>query len=148
MNFWKAVGSGLAGALTMNLLHESARQVVPHAPRLDVLGTRALLGALHKAGIEPPHGRNLRGVVLIGDVLFNTLLFSIVGARGRQEAVPVGALVGIGAGVATVTLAEPLGLGKQPGQSAPETQSLTMAWYLVGGLAAAGAYLLMARDSA
>lgn len=36
-----ALAGGAAGAAALTLLHETARQTVPDAPRMDVLGERA-----------------------------------------------------------------------------------------------------------
>ncbi len=38
----KELGSGLAGALALTAVHETARQVIPHAPRMDVIGRRGI----------------------------------------------------------------------------------------------------------
>jgi hypothetical protein len=35
--------SGFAGAVALNVLHETVRQVYPKAPRVDVLGKRAIV---------------------------------------------------------------------------------------------------------
>ena len=37
-----AIGAGLAGAVALTLVHETARRVIPHAPRVDVIGVRAI----------------------------------------------------------------------------------------------------------
>jgi hypothetical protein len=42
MKFLRAMGSGLVGAVALNLLHETARQFIAEAPRVDVLGKRAI----------------------------------------------------------------------------------------------------------
>ena len=42
MSLTKAIGGGVAGAAAVTLLNESARRVIPHAPRMEVMGKRAI----------------------------------------------------------------------------------------------------------
>src|SRR6476620_4638402 len=48
------LAGGLAGATAVTLLHESIRQVVPQAPRMDRLGMQAISKGLKKAGKKVP----------------------------------------------------------------------------------------------
>ena len=83
---------------------------------------------------------------LVGDLVSNSLYYSLVGAGARQDAMRNGALLGLAAGLGAVFLPEPLGLGRQPTEDSPETQLMTVAWYLLGGLAAGAAYSAIASD--
>ena len=47
----RAMASGAAGALVLTGLHESARRIVPHAPRMDVIGERALAATWRAGGL-------------------------------------------------------------------------------------------------
>ncbi|ADV67741.1 hypothetical protein [Deinococcus maricopensis] len=140
-----ALLSGLAGALTVTLLNEGVRRVLPHAPRMDVIGERALARTARAAGATPPRGRALYASAMLGDVLSNTAYYALVGVGSAERAWTHGALLGLSAGVGAATLPRPLGLGEQPGARAPRTPLLTVAWYAAGGLAAAAARRALAR---
>jgi hypothetical protein len=146
MSFLRALGSGLVGALALNLLHETARQFIPDAPRVDVLGKRAIAGAFDAMGQEPPPDDELYALALAGDVVSNSLYYSFVGMGERRNALLLGALLGLGAGVGAVTLPGKMGLGEEPSGRTPATQAMTIAWYTIGGLAAGAAYKLLADE--
>lgn len=129
----------MAGAAAVTLLNESARRVIPHAPRMEVLGKRALARPMLAMGFDPPHGRQLHRAALAGDLLSNSLYYSLVGAGRRPHAWRRGVVLGLLAGLGAVFLPHYLGLGKQPKQKTPVTQLMTILWYLAGGLAAAAA---------
>ncbi|HEX8456265.1 MAG TPA: hypothetical protein VF656_03005 [Pyrinomonadaceae bacterium] len=143
----RAVGSGLAGACALTLIHESARRIWPRAPRMDVLGMRAIAKSLQRgAGQEPPPADELHTLALAGDIVANSLYYSLVGVGRPRGAVARGALLGLAAGVGAVLLPEPLGLGNEPSARTTETKAMTIGWYLAGGLAAALAYRLLTGD--
>ena len=140
----KALGSGLLGAVALTLIHETARRVAPEtAPRMDVLGMRAIQKAVRAVDAEPPVP--LHEAALVGDIISNSFYYSLVGAGSRQDAVRNGALLGLAAGLGAVFLPGPLGLGRQPTDT-PTTHALTVTWYLAGGLAAGAAYAALASD--
>ena len=147
MSLPAAVGSGVAGACALTLLHQAARRAVPHAPRMDVLGERAVESGFRAAGAEPPPQDRLHDLALAGDLVSNSMYYSLVGVAGRESAVVAGAVLGLAAGVGAVTLPGPLGLGSRPSARTPQTAAMTVAWYLFGGLAAGLAYHLLARDN-
>ena len=140
----KALGSGLAGAVALTLIHETARRLAPEtAPRMDVLGMRAIQKAALAVDAEPPVP--LHEAALVGDIVSNSVYYSLVGAGARSDALRNGAILGLAAGIGAVFLPGPLGLGRQPTDT-PTTQALTVAWYLVGGLAAGAAYAAFSAD--
>ena len=140
----KALGSGLAGAVALTLIHETARRLAPEtAPRMDVLGMRAIQKAALAVDAEPPVP--LHEAALVGDIVSNSVYYSLGGAGSREDALRNGAILGLAAGIGAVFLPGPLGLGRQPTDT-PTTQALTVAWYLVGGLAAGAAYAAFSAD--
>jgi hypothetical protein len=128
---------GLAGTLVLTGLHEVARSIVPHAPRMDVIGERALSRTLAFSGRQPPSGRGLYWATLAGELASNTLFYSLIGAGSRSRRLRKGVLLGLAAGVGAVLLPPWLGLGQPPREKIPLTQVLTIAWYTAGGVAAA-----------
>ena len=108
------------------------------APRLDRVGQRALARGLRRAGRTPPRGRARYFAAMAGDLAANTLYYSLVGA-GASRPWLRGLALGAGAGAGAVTLVPRLGLGRRAVRRTPATALMTVGWYLLGGLAAAGA---------
>lgn len=146
MSFLKAIASGLVGAVTVTLINETGRQFIKDAPRLDVLGKRALAYPMMREGKYPPPNKELYWYSLGGDLIANSLFFSMVAFGGQNNALPIGGFLGAAAGVGTVALSEPLGLGDEPVNRTRETEIMTVAYYLAGGLAAAAVYKLLTND--
>jgi TRCF domain/Helicase conserved C-terminal domain len=142
----QALGSGLVGACALTGVHESARRVVPHPPRMDVLGMRSIAKVVRAAGGDPPRGQALHEAALAGDVVANALYYALVGAGDRDGAWRRGLALGLLAGLGAVALPGRLGLGRPPGERAPWTPLMTVAWYTLGGLAAAAAYRAFTAD--
>lgn len=143
MSVLPAAASGFVGACVLTLIHESARRAWPRAPRMDVLGMRAIAGSLRAAGQEPPPDDELHTLALAGDVVSNSLYYSLVGVGRPEKTLLRGTILGLAAGVGAVLLPEPLGLGNAPSARTPETKAMTVGWYLAGGLAAALTYRLI-----
>ena len=135
-----ALGSGLAGACALTALHETTRRTIPDAPRMDVLGMRAIRGLMRCCGQKPPSGDALHELALGGDVVSNTLYYSLVGTGNADTAPARGLMLGIAAGVGAVVLPGPLGLGTGPSSRTFATQAMTVGMYALGGLAAGWAF--------
>jgi hypothetical protein len=105
-----ALISGAAGALAVTAVHQLARRRVPNAPRMDVLGMRAIARGAHRMGRRPPTGRTLYRTTLAGDLLSNTAYYSVV-ALGGQHAMRTGAALGIAAGIGRYSFLPPWGWG-------------------------------------
>lgn len=131
--------SGLAGAVALNILHETVRQFVPVAPRADILGMRSIVKGFRKAGEQPPTGNTLYELAMLGDVTSNALYYSLVGV-GPEQPLLTGAVLGALAGVGAVTLPGPMGLGEAPTKRTEATVAMTIGWYLFGGLVAGAVY--------
>lgn len=147
MSTLKAIVSGFVGACAVTLINETARQFIKTAPRLDILGKRAIAYPLMEADVEPPPNSELYWYTLGGDLAMNTLYYSLVGFGDKENALRNGALLGLLAGVGAVALPEPMGLGEEMTARTQETQMMTVAWYLAGGLAAAAAFQALSEDS-
>lgn len=130
-----ALASGLTGALTLTLVHETARRVLPNAPRMDILGMRAIARGMYQFNERPPDEAKLFQYSMLGDIISNSIYYSLTGT-GRRAWVR-GAVLGAAAGIGGVVLPGPMGLGEAPSGRTPQTKAMTIAWYLIGGLAAA-----------
>jgi hypothetical protein len=143
---WQSLGSGLAGALTLTAVHETARRQSAEAPRLDVLGKRAIARSMEALGQDPPSDGRLHDLALAGDIVSNSLYYSLIGLGNPESAWLRGAILGVAAGIGAVMLPGPLALGNAPTNRTTATQVMTVGWYLLGGLAAAAAYHLLANE--
>lgn len=148
MSLMKAVISGLAGACAVTLINETARQFVKDAPRLDVVGKRAIAFPLMKAGIAPPPNSRLYWMTMGSDIVSNTLYYGLVGLGSQENGLRNGAVLGLLAGAGAVALTEPLGLGDEPVNRTAQTELMTVAWYLAGGLAAGAVYRTLEGEKA
>lgn len=113
---------------------------------MDMLGMRAIAKSMRALGHEPPPEELLHPISLGGDILSNSLYYSLIGLGGSRNAWLCGALLGLAAGVGAVALPKRLGLSDEPAARTNTTKALTVSWYLLGGLAAAAAYHLMSND--
>ena len=139
-----ALIGGFTGALALTVLHETARRLSPKAPRMDKLGRRAIARGLESIGVEPPSRDVLQAEAMIGDVLTNGLMYSLVGLGKPETALIRGAVIGGAAGLSTLFLPPLLGLGPGPDKTNPETRAMAVAWYFAGGIVAAVVYRRLA----
>jgi hypothetical protein len=128
---------GLAGAVALNILHETAKRLDHDAPRMDLVGEEALNKGLKSVGAEPLKGDSLFAAALAGDLLSNALYYSSIGIGGSKYVLVRGAVYGLSAGIGAVELTKPLGLSDAPITKTNKTKVLTVAWYLFGGMVAA-----------
>ena len=137
MKILKNFAGGLAGAIALNILHETAKRYLHDAPRVDLVGEEALTKLAETADIEPPKGDNLYLATLVGDVLSNAVYYSFIGAGKKKNLLLRGAGLGFAAGVGALTLTRPMGLSDAPVNRTNTTKALTIAWYVFGGLVTA-----------
>jgi hypothetical protein len=137
---WLAsLSSGAAGALALTATHEIARRQRPDAPRMDVLGMRAL--RRYVPGFEHEHASSsrLHRLALVGDLIANTIYYSAIPAKTTGQTWARAVLLGTGAGIGALLLPQPMGLGDPPHSEKPTNQVMTIAWYLLGAVVAAAA---------
>jgi hypothetical protein len=138
--------AGAAGAGMLTLIHQAARVATPYAPRMDVLGMRAVRGARVRLGIGGGSDQDVERQALAGDMLANTAYYSLIGAGDRGTVWSRGLALGLAAGLGAVVLPRHVGLGDPPNADRAATQLMTIAWYVIGGLAAAAAYAARDRE--
>ena len=135
MKLLPSLAAGFAGAIALNILHETVRRLRPQdAPRMDLLGERGLRQILAKANAPQPDNQQAYLLTMAGDVLSNGVYYSFVGSD--KHSLRRGLVLGVAAGVGALVLPGPLGLGTAPSNRTPQTQAMTVAWYTVGGLVA------------
>lgn len=136
-----ALLSGAAGAVALTTVHQVARAITPDAPRMDIVGMRALTRGLRASGHEPHDRDRLYLATLAGDLISNSAYYSLATTYTR------GTVLGMLAGIGALLLPEPLGLGSPPKSERLPNQVMTLAWYLTGGLVAAAVARGLARRS-
>lgn len=132
-----AILSGMAGAAALTAVHQAARMVTDSAPRMDVVGMRAIARGKeaastgYSATAATEENPVLHNLALAGDLVFNSAYYSMATTWMR------GAALGLLAGVGALVLPQKLGLGAPPKSELLSNQVMTVAWYVLGGLAAA-----------
>ena len=145
MSMQNAMVGGLIGAGVVTAIHESARQVIDDAPRMEVLAKRAVYHSLEAVNAPVPANRYLYPMTLVGDIAANSAYYSLVGLARPENGVAVGAALGLAAGIGGVMLPGPMGLGTEPSARTRQTAAMTIAWYTLGGIAAGLAYSLLSK---
>ncbi len=137
MNGITNIAGGLAGAVALNILHESIKHLDHNAPRVDLVGEEALTKIAKGVGVQPLQGNALYAATLAGDILSNALYYSLIGMGKKKHLLLRGAGYGLVAGAGALTLTKPMGLSDAPVTRTDKTKILTVAWYLFGGLVTA-----------
>jgi hypothetical protein len=127
---------GLGGAITLTLLQELLKKIDPNAPRLDLLGKQATSKLLKKTKRQFSE-QQIYNTSLAGDVLFNSLYYSLAGIKTKKAAT-TGGLLGTGMGLAAVMLPKLLELNAGYTGANAKRKYMTMGLYIAGGLVAAG----------
>ncbi|WP_298739736.1 hypothetical protein [uncultured Chitinophaga sp.] len=136
---------GLGGAVTLTLLQELLKKMNPDAPRLDLLGKQATAKLLKKKHLSD---KQLYNASLAGDLLFNSLYYSLAGIRTKKAAA-AGGFLGTTMGLAAVMLPKLMDLSSGYTGASAKRKYMTMGLYLAGGLVAAGlAYLCDKKQDA
>jgi hypothetical protein len=146
MKFAKAIMSGLIGTGVAALLHRGAREVYPEAPRGDILGIRVWSKILRKADIDRPSRKGLYWITVADTMISGSLFYGLVGAGTRRGSWARGAMLGTIGGLAGVALPPLLNIPSEPTARTRDTQIMTVALGILGGLAAAAAYNLIDRQ--
>jgi hypothetical protein len=138
-----AIGGGLAGACTITLIHEAMRKIVPEAPRLDLLGMNAISKGMHAAGTSVPNNRKLFAWSLAGDLVSNSIYYSLAGIGKEKNVWVRSSLLGLAAGISAVTLPGQLGLNGKHTKRTLSTKAITVGLYVAGALITTGVMKLL-----
>lgn len=138
MNYQQSLIAGVAGAVALNVVHESVRQFVPTAPRVDLIGKQLTAQAFRQLGKKPPQGDRRYALAMVADVLSNSLYYSLVGRGSPRSAELRGLLLGVAGGVGAVIAPNFLDVSKKAVQRDPSTVGMTIAYYMLGGVIAGG----------
>lgn len=136
MKLISSIAGGLAGACALTLFHQILKNVSPEAPRMDLMGKQAVRKGLDKVSAPLPDDKSLMQIALVGDIISNTIYYSLGVAGKKKYIMPKGALAGIAAGMGAVFLPKSLGLDPAYSSRTLTTKALTTGLYLLGGLVA------------
>ncbi len=128
---------GLAGAVTLNLVHQLAKKLDPDAPEIDKIGEEALSKTILAAGYSPPVGKTLFNATLASDVAANAVYYSLIGKGGKKHLLLRGTFWGAIAGMGALKLTRPMGLNDKPVNKNRKAQIMTISWYIIGGIVTA-----------
>ncbi|MEL1246323.1 hypothetical protein AAEO56_18770 [Flavobacterium sp. DGU11] len=139
--------AGLGGAIALNILHESLKKTGSDMPRVDLLGEEALQKTLQHFGGGIDDDNTLYAATLAGDVVSNSLYYSMIG-KGNPDYIWARAVAyGLAGGVGAVTLPKPMGLDEEPVAHSNKTKVLTVSYYLAGALVTAGILAALAKKN-
>jgi hypothetical protein len=136
MKLISSIGGGLAGACALTLLHEIVKKLDSDAPRMDLLGMQAVKKGINKTSQPMPDDKHLYQIAMVGDIISNTIYYSLGVAGKRKYIWPKGALAGAAAGLGAVFLPKSLGLNPAYSARTLKTKAFTTGLYLIGGLIA------------
>ncbi|SEA50175.1 hypothetical protein [Pedobacter hartonius] len=134
MSKLKNLIAGLAGAVALNILHETLKKQSDNVPRVDLLGEDAMQRTLNYFGGNIDHKETLYNATLAGDIVGNTLYYSIIGAGNAKYLWPKVLFVGLSAGIGAVKLPKPMGLDETPVAKNDQVKFLTVGYYLFGAV--------------
>jgi hypothetical protein len=100
----RCVASGLVGAGVLTAIHETARRRDPDAPRMDLVGMRALRQVIRGLGWRVPPRENVRQMALAGDLAANSLYYAAVDAGTPTQTWVRAVLLGTAAGAGALML--------------------------------------------
>ncbi|MCU7547629.1 hypothetical protein OCK74_00825 [Chitinophagaceae bacterium LB-8] len=141
-----AFAGGLAGACALTVVHELVRKADSQAPRQDKLGMQVLAKTLHKANKPVPSQKQLRNWALAGDIVLNSLYYSLAGAGKPKNVFLRGVILGAASGLGTLFLPKYMGLDNSYSNRSSKTKVLSVALYVIGGLAAAAAIKALTKS--
>jgi hypothetical protein len=146
MKLSSAIG-GFAGACALTLINEAIKKFDPKAPRLDLLGSNAVAKFIKGPGLAPQFVQNLLPLAVTGDLISNTLYYSLASGKDKNRTLMRGALLGIGAGLGAVVLPKSVGLDESATNRTGRTKLMTIMYYVIGGLVAAAAINAVERST-
>ncbi|MCX2486181.1 hypothetical protein [Pedobacter sp. MR2016-24] len=126
--------AGAAGAIALNVLHETLKKESDDVPRVDLLGEDAVQKVLKYFGSSVPDKASLYKTTLAGDLISNTLYYSLIGAGNQKYLWPKAVFLGLTAGIGAVKLPEPMGLDPEPVTKTDQVKVLTVGYYIFGAI--------------
>jgi hypothetical protein len=128
---------GFAGAIALNVLHQTLKQFTDKAPHVDLIGEEALNKGLKHLGAKPLKGNTLFASTMAADVVSNAFYYSSIGIGERKNLLARGLAYGMAAGIGALVLTKPMRLNDKPVNKSISTKLLTVGYYMLGGIVTA-----------
>jgi hypothetical protein len=93
-----------------------------------------------------PVVNGLLPMAVAGDLVSNSIYYSLAGGASKSSTILKGLLLGLGAGIGAVALPAKLGLNDTPTNLSSRRRIMTIAYYMAGGLIAAATINAMERN--
>lgn len=124
---YKKMIAGFAGAIALNILHETIRKNFKNVPHINEVGEEALLKISDYASINIEGETNLYATTLVGDIVSNGLYYA---TTATEKDLASGLMAGIGA----VALPKKLGLNDEPIAENFQKKAMTIGYYVFGAI--------------
>jgi hypothetical protein len=112
---------------------------------MDLLGMNAISKGLNAAGIKTPDGAQLFVMALTGDLIANSLYYSLAGVGKEKNLWWRSSLLGLAAGIGAVALPGPLGLNERYSDRTTATKLMTVGLYVTGAVVATAVIQLLSK---
>jgi hypothetical protein len=138
----KALISGFIGAASLTLIHQSLRLFSKNSPKVDLLGSEIIKNVIKKIGLNPPKKNTLYAMSLVGDILFNSIYYSLSsGRKYLAKGVSLGSIAGLG----VISIPQLFNYQKKYNAKNLEQKVLAILVYLTGGLTSSLSYNLLRK---
>ncbi|MFC6101462.1 SpoIIAA family protein [Olivibacter domesticus] len=141
------LAAGLVGAIALNVVHETLKRRMAHAPRIDQLGKEAIAKSTDKLANYKPSEKNLYAASLASDLVSNSLFYSLIPSTDKNVLWAKSIVYGLGAGLGAVILPAKFGLNDRGVTKTTQTKGLTIAYYLFGALVTAASFSILKKLS-
>lgn len=119
--------AGFAGAIALNILHETIRKNFKNVPHINEVGEEALLKISDYASISIEGENSRYAATLVGDVISNGLYYA---STATEKDLASGLIAGIGA----VALPKRMGLNDEPVAENFQKKAMTIGYYVFGAI--------------
>lgn len=119
--------AGFAGAIALNILHETIRKNFKNVPHINEVGEEALLKISDYASISIEGENSRYAATLVGDVISNGLYYA---STATEKDLASGLIAGIGA----VALPKKMGLNDEPVAENFQKKAMTIGYYVFGAI--------------
>lgn len=124
---YKKIIAGFAGAIALNILHETVRKNFTNVPHINELGEEALLKLTDNTPINITGEKSLYAATLFGDIVSNGLYYA---TTATNHNITSGLLAGVGA----IALPKKMGLNDTPVAENNQKKAMTIGYYVFGAL--------------
>lgn len=124
---YKKMIAGFAGAIALNILHETIRKNFRNVPHINELGEEALSKITQNSSLQIEGENSLYAATLAGDIISNGLYYA---TTSTENDLASGLIAGIGA----VTLPKKLGLNEKPVAENLQKKAMTVGYYIFGAM--------------